>query len=106
MYGFALLLQKKLNSNFERLRQDRKKTYGRLYLKAKERLTSKQTKRGYSDEAARAYVLCHPTYVNLTTQCIEAKDMADTMFAVIRSFEQRKDLMQTISSNNRKEKDS
>lgn len=101
-YGFCLLLQKKLNTAYEELRQERKRMHGRLYLRAKEHLKS-NSGRGYSDEAAKAYVLCHPKYVTLTKACIAAKDSADTMWAVIKAFEQRKDLMQTISSNKRKE---
>jgi hypothetical protein len=101
-YGFCLLLQKKLTTQFERLKHERKKLYGRLYHKAKEQLKS-NTGRGYSDEGAKAYVLHNKEYVRLTEACIEAKDNADTLYAVVRALEQRKDLMQTISSNKRKE---
>lgn len=101
-YGFCLLLQKKLNTEYEKLRQTRKKLYGKLYLRAKESLKS-NSGRGYSDEAARAYTLHHKEYVRITQACIEAKDSADTMYSIIRALEQRKDLMQTISSNKRKE---
>jgi hypothetical protein len=101
-YGFCLLLQKKLTTEYEKLKQERKKLYGRLYLRAKEHLKS-NSGRGYSDEAARAYVLCHKLYVNITDRCIQAKDSADSVYSVIRALEQRKDLMQTLSSNRRKE---
>lgn len=101
-YGFCLLLQKKLNTAYEQLRQDRKRLWGHLYLRAKENLKS-NSGRGYSDEAAKAYVLCNKKYVAITKACIQAKDSADTIYAVIKAFEQRKDLMQTISSNKRKE---
>lgn len=101
-YGFCLLLQKKLNTEYEKLRQQRKKLYGKLYLRAKENLKS-NSGRGYSDEAARAYVLCNKEYVTITEACIRAKDSTDTLYAIIRALEQRKDLMQTISSNKRKE---
>jgi hypothetical protein len=101
-YGFCLLLQKKLTTLHEELKQERKRLYGKLYLRAKSHLKS-DNGRGYSDEAAKAYVLCNKEYVRITKACIESKDHADTMWAVIRAFEQRKDLMQTISSNKRKE---
>ena len=102
-YGFCLLLQKKLTTEYERLRQRRKSLYGQLYFRAKEKVKAKSTGRFLSDDAAKAYVLKHPQYIEITTQCIEARDNADAMFSVIRAFEQRKDLMQTISSNKRKE---
>lgn len=101
-YGFCLLLQKKLTTLYERARQKRKRLYGKLYLRAKSNLKS-ESGRGYSDEAAKAYVLCNKEYIRATEACITAKDHADTMWAVIKAFEQRKDLMQTISSNKRKE---
>lgn len=101
-YGFCLLLHKKLTTSYEELKQDRKRLYGKLYLRAKENLKS-NSGRGYSDEAARAYTLCHKEYVELTKACIKAKDDADTVYSVIKALEQRKDLMQTISSNKRKE---
>jgi hypothetical protein len=102
-YGFLLLLQKKLNTEFEIAKSDRRKLQGKLYLKAKENLRAKSTGKGYSDEAAKAYVYKNSKYNMLTRRCIEVKDAADSIYAMVRAFEQRKDLMQTLSSNQRRE---
>lgn len=103
-YGFLLLLHKKLTSQFEELKHDRKRLFAKLYLHAKENLKSKATGRYYSDDAAQAYAECHPKFVKLTKRCIKAKDDADTIYSAIKALEQKKDLMQTISSNNRAQK--
>lgn len=100
-YGFCLLLHKSLLTEFEKAKADRKRIWGKLYFKAKEQ---KSNGRPYSDELCKAYVEKHPNYIKASTRCIEVKDWADKMFSCIRAFEQRKDLMQTISSNMRQEK--
>jgi hypothetical protein len=48
-------------------------------------------------------VVSRKSYVKITNMCIKAKDDADTIYAAVRAFEQRKDLLQTISSNRRRE---
>lgn len=98
-YGFLLLIQKKLLTKFENLKQDRKRLYAKLYLQAKKKTTNG---RPYNDDMAKAYVEAHPQYVSITKNCIIAKDEADTIYSCIKAFEQRKDLIQTLSSNNRK----
>lgn len=99
-YGFCLLIHKKLLTHWERLKAERKRVYGKLYFKAKER---KLNGRAYSDDLCKAWVEKHDDYIKATEACIRVKDWADQLFSCIRAFEQRKDLMQTISSNMRKE---
>jgi hypothetical protein len=99
LYAFLILIQKKLNTRFEGLKQERKKLYGQLFLRAKQR---SHAGRPYNDEMAKAWVESHKKYVTITSNCIKAKDEADVLYAAVRAFEQRKDLIQTLSSNNRK----
>jgi len=98
MYGFCMLLHSKLKTQFEQLKLEKKKTYGRLYFKAKER-KSNITGRLFSDDLAKAWVEKHPDYIQACLVCIKAKDDADAIYSCIRSFEQRKDVAQSISSN-------
>lgn len=100
-YGFLMLLHKKLITQFEDLKNTRKKIYGELYFEAKG-LTLNN--RPYSDDLCKAYVEKHKKFVNATSSCIKAKDQADTIYSCVKAFEQRKDLMQTLSSNTRREK--
>lgn len=100
-YGFCLLIHKTLLSKFETYKMLRKKTYGRLFIAAK---SKKVNGRFMSDDVAKCYVESHPKYINISMKCIKTKDEADKMYSCIRAFEQRKDLMQSISSNRRAEK--
>jgi len=100
-YAFLLLVQKHLLTRFEKLKQKRKQIYGRLYLKAKER---QNQGRPYNDEMCKAWVESHKAYVRVTDDCIEARDHADKVYAVVEGFRQRGNLLQTLSSNNRKDK--
>lgn len=101
-YGFCLLLHKKLLTQYELLCKQRKKLWGKLFYEAKE--TKGANGRLMSDDLAKAYVEKHKRYIEVTEACIKAKDDADTIYACIKSFEQRKDVIQTLSSNLRNEK--
>jgi hypothetical protein len=96
-YGFCLLLHKKLLTRYEQLCKERKRMWGKLFYMAKE--TKGSNGRLMSDDLAKAYVEKHKDYATLTKACIQAKDDADTIYACIKSFEQRKDVIQTLSSN-------
>lgn len=101
-YGFILLLQKKLTTRFEDLKLERKKIWGELTIKAKSKM-QQNTQRPYTDDMCKAWVESHKLYILASQNCIRAKDDADSIFACVKAFEQRKDLLQTISSNRRKE---
>lgn len=101
-YGFLLLLHKKLSTRVEELKLERKKLWGELYLEAKTSTT--QNGRPFTDDMSKAWVECHKEYVLASRKCIRARDEADLLFACVKAFEQRKDLMQTLSSNQRKER--
>lgn len=101
-YGFLLLLHKRLLTAFETTKQERIRNYAQLYLRGKDKI-QKGTNRPYNEEMAKAYADAHKSHKILTLECIKLKDNADVIFACVKAFEQRKDLLQTISSNNRKE---
>lgn len=98
-YGFLALLHKKLLTRFEELKTEKNRLWGHLYLSAKEKV---HAGRPYNDEMCKAYADSHKKYIAAHKACIQAKDDADTIFAIVKAFEQRKDLIQTLSSNNRK----
>lgn len=102
-YAFLFVLHKKLLTKFETLRQNRQELYGKLYAISKGKV-SKHTGRPFSDDLSKAWVESHSKYVKATKDCIAAKDAADILQGCVRAFEQRKDLIQTLSSNTRKER--
>lgn len=95
-YGFLLLLHKKLLTEFEIAKTTKKKKWAHLYLKAKEEM---RNGRPINDDMAKASADSNSKYIELCLRCIKIKDSADTIFAAVKAFEQRKDLMQTLSSN-------
>lgn len=102
-YFFLFSLHKKLLTKFELLKLQRKSTYGRLYAIAKDRKSS-STGRFLTETAVKAWVESHKKYLQASEACIRARDQADAVLGAVRSFEQRKDLLQTLSSNIRKER--
>jgi hypothetical protein len=101
-YGFCLLLHKKLLTEFEKLKVEKNRLWGQLYFIAKEK-KQVATGRIFTEDMSRAWVEKHPKYIKAQLACINARDSADAIYACIKSFEQRKDLIQSISSNLRKE---
>lgn len=101
-YAFCLSLHKKLLTIFETSKLNRKKTHATLLFQAKKKI-QEGTSRPYTDDMAQAWVEKHKDYMQASRDCIKAKDDADAMYACVKAFEQRKDLLQTISSNQRKE---
>jgi hypothetical protein len=101
-YGFCLLLHKKLLSRFEQLKADRDAIYGSIFLNAKE--TKIMNGRPYSDDAAKAYTESHSRFKKITTECIKAREDADVILAAVKGFEQRMQILQSMSANIRNEK--
>lgn len=102
-YFFLFSLHKKLLTKFELLKLQRKSTYGRLYAMAKDRKSS-STGRYLSEAAVKAWVESHKKYLKASENCIRVRDQADQVLGAVRAFEQRKDLMQSLSANLRKER--
>lgn len=101
-YAFLSSLHKKLLTRFEQLKVQRQRVYGQLIMKAKERTNS--SGRSLSDAQADKWVRTHKRYLAASEECITARDHADQLYAAVRSFEMRAALMQTLSSNLRKER--
>lgn len=100
-YAFVSMLHKKMMAEFESCKQRRKALYGRLFLRAKR---GEGGARGLSDEAAKAKVESNPKYVKLTQKCIDVRRQADELFSCVRVMEMTSNLMQTLSSNLRRER--
>jgi len=99
-YAFLLRLHKKLLTRFEDLKLSQKKIYSELFLEAK---MGSNGGRPANDDVCKARSLSDERYIKISKQCISARDDADTIYACVKAFEQRKDLLQTLSSNIRKE---
>lgn len=100
-YGFLLLLHKKLLTKFEEAKSYKDKIRGSIYLNSKGK-TGKNN-RLYSDDASKAYTEGHERYIQAKRNCIRIKNDADLIYSCIKAMEMRANLLQTLSSNKRKE---
>lgn len=101
-YAFLFVLHKKLLARFETLKHERKSIYGSLLSQAKSKVQTNG--RPYTDDAAKGWVDGQKAFKKITQECIKAREDADILLGCVRAFEFRKDLIQTLSSNLRKER--
>lgn len=99
-YAFILSLHKKLLTEFELAKVEKKRMYGHLFLLAKEDTVNG---RPLNDEMCKASVESNKRYIKACQKCIKIKNDADILFSAVKGFEQRKDNLQTLSANKRKE---
>jgi hypothetical protein len=102
-YGFISMLQKKLIRRMKDKEKEKDKVYGKLYLKYRSELCS-ETGRYYSDDMAKQKVIIHNDYQKAVEELIIAEEEVGIITSCVRSFEQRSDLIQTISANLRRER--
>lgn len=100
-YAFLFVLHKRLLTKFEELKLRRGSIYGELLARAKER--KNVYGRPLSDTASDKWIKSHKKYLRISEACIKARDEADQLLGAVRAFEMRANLMQTLSSNLRKQ---
>lgn len=100
-YSFLLMLHKKLISKKKMLDNDRREAYAKLFTKIQSKSTSG---RAPSIESVRLQVEKVPEYRELNKALLKAEEDCDTIEACVKGFEMRANLIQTLSSNLRKEK--
>jgi flagellar motility protein MotE (MotC chaperone) len=106
VYAFIAVLHKKLIIQYESLESEREKVFGKQYTFYK---TSKNTKyyqeyhKPPSDDATKSLVLSSEKYTEHMTKLLAAKHDMLVIGSIVRAFEQKADLIQTLSANIRKE---
>jgi len=97
-YAFLSLLHKKVLRTYSDKLVEADRVYGRLF-SAKKGTTNQNTGRVFNDDQAKQYALKHDDYVEVTKEVNRLKEEVGILDTCVRSFEQRKDLLQTLSSN-------
>lgn len=97
-YSFLLMLHKKLINRKKELELDRKELYDKLYIKMKDKSEVKLTV-----DALRAKIEKNLEYKLLRRQILKAESDCDDIETSVRGFEMRANLIQTLSSNLRRE---
>lgn len=101
-YGFLLLLRNRLLTQKEDLERQADKRYAHIYLKTAEKINPK-TNRPYSDKAAIQTAIEDEQYNIARTKFIQAKQNYNDINSCVISFEQRAQLIQSLSANLRNE---
>ena len=100
-YAFLNMLHKKLIRASKEAEKKLEKKHAQLFLKYKQEKDS-DTHRSLSNDAAKAKILHNPAYDQLWDDFIEAEHQATVLEVCVKAFEQRVNLIQTLSANLRK----
>lgn len=100
-YAFLGMLHKKLIRRAKDKEREMDKTYATMYIKFKEKI-DERTGRPTANELAKERAIASSRYQTSWKEYIEANHDANIIGVCVSSFEQRKDLIQTLSANIRK----
>ena len=101
-YAFVGMLHKKLLRSIDDRKLEATKAWSRAYLWWKNEKNDYD--KPYSDDYCRAQADIDKEYLDAVAAWNDLKEKASVLEICVRSFEDRKDLIQTISANNRKER--
>ena len=101
-YAFLAMLHKKLIRTKAEAEAQMEKKYAEIYKKYKEK-TNPDTGRIYDKEYAHHIAIANPAYQAKLEKFIEASANVNDIEVCVKSFEQRANLIQTLSANIRKE---
>lgn len=102
VYGFLSMLQKKLIRRKDDLENRSERIKAIVFLRAKKTI-DQYTKRPVSKEFAEYTATADEDYQDSLEILSKAKEDVGTITSCLRSFEQRANLIQTVSANSRKE---
>ena len=98
IYGFLGLLLVKLNRIRDDAEKEVERIYSDLFAKHKNKI-QESTQRPHSDETAKAMVIKSEQYQKALEVFHKAKQDSSVAYTVVKSFEQRYSLIQTLSAN-------
>lgn len=102
-YYFLLQLRNKLERQKDLLEAEEERTLNRLFVQYKNRQND-ATGRPNSDDMAKALALSSKLYKEAKHAAIIAKHDYNSLRDAVRAYENRKEIMQSLSANLRKEK--
>jgi len=101
-YSFLSMLRTKLKRNLADAEFELNKTYGRVFNEHKSKV-DRLSGRVPGDDTVVSRVYCDPDYAEAAEKTRALKHEVEVIETCVRSFEQRKDLIQTLAANLRKE---
>lgn len=103
IYGFLLILRVKLARMVDDLEVTREKVYAQIHSMYKDQI-DENTQRPYNDDRAKYLTRKHKKFLKSAEQYNMAKENFGVINACVKAFEQRADLIQSLSANVRKER--
>ena len=103
-YAFLTTLRAKLTRVCSNLEREAKRAYAEAYQELKSG-NNPTTSRAYTNEDARTAAETSPRYLKVLSKLSKAQEDRDVIDGAVRAIEQRKDVLQTISANRRKERE-
>lgn len=101
-YAFLAMLHKKCIKAKKSLDSDRKRVYAQEYEKIKD-LVNESTGRVYSNDFAKLKVERTMKYRKIDRACQAAEHNVEILEVCVKVYEDRKDLLQSLSANLRRE---
>lgn len=98
IYGFLGMLLTKVNRIKDDAEKEKEKVFAILFSQYKDKF-SENTQKTYTDDAAKAMATKNKKYQEALTKYHQAKQNSSTIYTVVKSFEQRYSLIQTLSAN-------
>jgi hypothetical protein len=105
-FSFLAMLHKRLIKKYKDAEKTMKTVWSSRYIYFKTSEKSEYFKKNHkqpADELCKAYVESDKEYLEAYTDFLKAMDHMNTIETCVKSFEQRKDLLQTLSANTRAE---
>lgn len=103
-YAFLTLLHKKLIGQVADFERHLKRLYAKEFISRKSGI-DKSTGRPKANELVDKEIISNPKYILLEERLAKAQKDLLTIEACVKAFEQRASLIQTISANQRKERE-
>lgn len=100
-YAFLGMLHKKLIRKAKDRERELEKIYAQLFVNCKKKIDP-STGKLYSNDVVKEMVILDSQYGEALKIFLKAQDDRDDIETCVRSFEERKDLIQTLSANIRK----
>ena len=100
-YAFLSMLHTKVLRVAKDKKAEMEKIYAKKYVNYKTTIDP-DTKRPYPKETAKEMATKNPTYQEAIRVYHQAEEEASILWSCVKAFEQRKDLIQTLSANLRK----
>lgn len=103
-YGFLTGLHAHLKKDERRAELEYKRAYSDRYIRLRKK-TNPTTNRPYSDDMCKEMANLDTKVRLLENEAVSLKSKVLIVESAIRSFEQKKDMLQTLSANSRKERE-